>query len=236
MAEQIHSGHMGQFASVEVIYEDNHLLVVNKPAGLGCQEDQSGDRCLTDLAKDYIKEKYNKPGAVYLGLIHRLDRPVSGVICLARTSKAAARLSKQFQNHNTEKRYCALTPGQLPKNGAIWEDLIGRRDATAFITKKASEGKKARLSWTLLTSGQYESVADIALDTGRHHQIRIQFASRGYPLVGDFRYGSKVKFGDRAVALHAYSLTIDHPVTKERMTFKALPNRLIWPDEVFENL
>ena len=206
---------------LEVIYCDNHLLVLNKPAGILIQRDKTGDSSLLEYAKSYIKNKYNKPGNVYLGLVHRLDRPVSGVVVFARTSKAASRLSKQFKERSTEKIYTAIVEGEIPAEGD-WLDKVARRGVTSYIAK-GGEGSPADLHFTRLSYKDGFSLVRIRLGTGRHHQIRIQFASRGYSIVGDFRYGSSLKFGDRAIALHSSSLSITHPTTKEEMTFTAKP-------------
>lgn len=212
---------------LEVIYCDNHILVLNKPAGILIQRDKTGDPSLLEYAKAYIKDKYNKPGNVYLGLVHRLDRPVSGVVVFARTSKAASRLSNQFKERTTEKIYTAIVEGETPAEGD-WLDSIARRGVTSSIAKDG-EGSRADLHFTRLSYKEGFSLVRIRLGTGRHHQIRIQFASRAYPIVGDFRYGSSLKFGERAIALHSSSLKIIHPTTKEELTFRANPAR-IWQD------
>lgn len=210
---------------LEVIYCDNHILILNKPAGILIQRDKTGDSSLLEYAKAYIKEKYNKPGNVYLGLVHRIDRPVSGVVVFARTSKAASRLSNQFKERTTEKIYMAIVEGEAPLEGD-WLDSIARRGVTSYIAEDG-EGSQADLHFSRLSYKDGFSLVRIRLGTGRHHQIRIQFASRGYPVVGDFRYGSSIKFGDRAIALHSRSLSIIHPTTKEEMTFTARP-ATIW--------
>ncbi|MCK5834663.1 MAG: RNA pseudouridine synthase [Lentisphaeria bacterium] len=208
---------------IGVLYVDNHLLVVNKPAGMPVQGDESGDDSLLDLCKLYIKEKYNKPGAVFLGLVHRLDRPVSGVVVFARTSKSASRLSEQFRMHTNVKKYLAICQGIPPKSGT-WQDYLIRQERHSAVSQ-TKDGKLAELSYRVLATEQKHSLLDISLKTGRHHQIRVQFSSRGYSLLGDFRYGSKIKFPDRTVALHAFSLEIDHPTQKHRMRFTTKPDR-----------
>ena len=210
---------------LEVIYCDNHILVLNKPAGILIQRDKTGDSSLLEYAKAYIKDKYNKPGNVYLGLVHRLDRPVSGVVVFARTSKAASRLSSQFKERTTEKIYTAIVEGEAPLEGGL-VDSIARRGVTSYIAEDG-KGSEADLHFSRLKYKDGFSLLRIRLGTGRHHQIRIQFASRGYPIVGDFRYGSSIKFGDKAIALHSSSLSIIHPTTKEEMTFTARP-AAIW--------
>ncbi len=202
-----------------IIYEDNHLLVINKPAGILVQGDITGDESLLETAKKYIKVKYNKPGNVFLGLVHRLDRPTSGIIVFAKTSKSASRLSKQFKEKTIEKYYVALVEGKIPKSGVL-KDKISRNGATSKIS---STGKQAELKYKLLEYKNNISKVEIELITGRHHQIRVQFAKRNNFILGDFRYGSKIKFGNKALALHSFSLSLIHPTTKEKMTFEFEP-------------
>ncbi len=212
---------------LHIIYQDNHLLVVRKPAGIAVQRDNSGDESLLDLAKTWLKVESGKQGNVYLGLVHRLDRPVSGVIVFAKTSKAAARLSEQFREREVKKVYHALAEGIVPEEGTL-EDNITRKGATSRIAE-GDEGQPARLHFKRLGHEKNISLVEIDLSTGRHHQIRLQFAHRGHPLLGDFRYGSKIVFGDRCVALHASSLTLTHPTLKEEMAFEAKPD-VFWKE------
>ncbi len=190
---------------------------MNKPPGMLVQGDITGDASLLDWCKAYLKEKFNKEGKVYLGLVHRLDRPVSGVVVFARTSKAAARLSEQFRQKNVEKVYLALAEGRVPHEGELVDQIV-RDGATSRI---AAEGQKADLAFRRLKYDNGISLVEVRPGTGRHHQIRLQFASRGYPLLGDFRYGSKIRFGNKAIALHAASIAIIHPTLKEKMVFRA---------------
>lgn len=183
------------------------------------QGDRTGDTSLLDCAREYIKDKFNKPGNVYLGLVHRLDRPTSGVVVFALTSKAAKRLSEQFRVGRVRKIYWALVEGKTPKEG-ILVDWLRRRGPTSHLVK-GTNGQRAELSFRRLRYRKGVSWVEIELATGRHHQIRVQFSHRGYPVIGDFRYGSKIKFGQKALALHARSLTINHPTRKEEMTFVA---------------
>jgi len=208
---------------LNILYEDNHLLVLCKPAGILVQGDQTGDITLLAQAKEYIKEKYAKPGDVYLGLVHRLDRPASGVIVFARTTKAAGRLMKQFQQRQTRKIYHCLAEGELPLS-ANWKDCIERQEVTSFI---ATGKPNASLTFKRLNFQNGISLAEVELHTGKHHQIRVQFASRSFPIIGDFRYGSKRKFPDRAIALHARELRIEHPTSKEILTFRCEPDS-VW--------
>ncbi len=183
------------------------------------QGDRTGDTSLLDCARKYIKDKFNKPGNVYIGLVHRLDRPTSGVVVFALTSKAAKRLSEQFRVRAVRKIYWALVEGKAPTHGTL-VNRIRRHGPTSHLVKGAG-GQHAELSFCRLRYREGVSWVEIELATGRHHQIRVQFAHHGHPVIGDFRYGSKVKFGQRALALHARSLTIIHPTRKEEMTFVA---------------
>jgi RluA family pseudouridine synthase len=202
-----------------ILYHDNHLLVVNKPAGRLVQGDQTGRETLLDDAKAWIKQEYDKPGNVFLGLVHRLDRPASGVIVFARTSKAASRLSEEFRSRRPRKTYWALVEGEAPGAGE-WTDHLLREEYNSRVVD-APLGKEARLSFTRLSHKNVISHVEVDLQTGRHHQIRVQFAHRGHPVLGDTRYGSSTAFHDDAIALHARELTIVHPTKKEEMTFTA---------------
>ena len=206
------------------VYEDNHLLVVNKPAGLLVQGDHTKDPTLLDLGKEYLKEKYNKPGNVYLGLVHRLDRPVSGLVILARTSKAASRISESIRKGAFAKTYTALAEGH-PPNQAEWRDHLVRDEQHSRVAGPRETGKEAILRMRTIERDKKQQCVRLEIDliTGRHHQIRVQCASRNFPLLGDFRYGSKRKFGDREIALHATEVTLMHPTTKESMTFRSEP-------------
>lgn len=217
---------------MDILYEDNHLLVVIKPAGILSQADKTGDEDMLTMCKEYIGDKYNKPGAVYLGLVHRLDRPASGVMVFARTSKAAARLSEQFRERRPRKEYIAIVEGELTGED-VWNDRLQKREGHVHVVK--SGGKPARLSWRAVetrsmdASGKPVSLIHVHLGTGRAHQIRVQFASRRHSIVGDFRYGSRRELDGQNLALHAYRLSIEHPTTKELMTFTA-PVPLLWPE------
>ncbi len=220
--------------NLEVLYEDNHLIVVYKPENILSQSDITGDVDMLTLVKSYIKDKYNKPGNVYVGLIHRLDRPVSGIMVFARTSKAAARLSKQIQNYEFSKHYFAVVNGILTeKRGEFSDYLVKDNDGNTTISNKL-EGKKAILEYSVISSINNYSLVNIKLITGRHHQIRVQFASRGYPLYGDQRYG---KQDNNQIALTSYQLSFYHPISKEKLIFTRYPNNKgIWGQfcELFE--
>lgn len=211
-----------------VLYLDNHLLVINKPPGMLSQGDRTGDMDALTLGKSFLKEKFDKPGAVFLGLVHRLDRPASGVMVFARTSKAAARLSTQFRDRTVEKDYVALVEGTLQGSGE-WRDNLMKEGSTV---RTAQGGKEAVLRWTSIEAGSETTLVGVRLETGRPHQVRVQFASRGHPLVGDFRYGSHRPLDGRNLALHCSRLAIDHPTRSERLRWSALPPGT-WPEETF---
>ena len=209
---------------IRVLYEDNHLLVVEKPANVPVQADASGDEDLLTACKGYIKEKYAKPGEVCLGLVHRLDRPVGGVMVFARTSKAAARLTEQFSAHRARKRYAAIVEGSAPGEGRLadflWKDE--RTNTTSVVPEGTPGAKLAKLSFRTLAREGDLSLLDVDLQTGRPHQIRVQLSHAGFPIHGDQRYNPAAQVGEQ-IRLWAYALTIVHPTLKEEMTFYALP-------------
>ena len=218
-------------SGIRILYEDNHLLVVEKPVNLPVQADASGDPDLLTLLKDYIRARYDKPGEVYLGLVHRLDRPVGGAMVFAKTSKAAARLSAQFASREAKKRYCAIVRGR-PKAKETLTDWL-YKDETTFssrVVPPETEGaKQARLSYALLGQAEDTAMLDIELGTGRPHQIRVQLMHAGYPIVGDQRYGTREQAGEQ-IRLWAYALKLSHPTLKESMTFFSAPP---WSENVF---
>lgn len=207
---------------LDILFLDNHLLVVDKPAGVLIQADRTCDESLLEACRLYLKHTFHKPGNVFLGLVHRLDRPASGVVVFARTSKAAARLSEQFRNRNVKKIYWALVEGKVPLKGTLVNQIV-RNGATSYVGE-GSQSKKAELSFHRLDYKKGISWVEINLCTGRHHQIRVQFAHCGHMILGDLRYGSKQRFGEKALALHARSLTLSHPTKGEAMTFIAKPD------------
>jgi 23S rRNA pseudouridine1911/1915/1917 synthase len=213
---------------MNVIYEDNHILVIEKPINVPMQEDESKDLDVIRFAKEYLRVKYNKPGNVYCGLVHRLDRPVGGVVVLAKTSKAASRLSDSVRTHKMTKKYCAVVVGKLPKEKILIDYLI--KDEKTNTSRVTSEklGKYSELSYKVLQSKDNQSLIQIDLKTGRSHQIRVQFASRQCPLFGDQRYNKDAKVGQQ-LALWATELSFPHPTTQEVLTFKSeLPNTEPW--------
>lgn len=208
--------------NLNVLYEDNHIIVVEKPYNVLSQSDITGDKDMLSMVKEYIKDKYNKPGNVYLGLVHRLDRPVGGIMVFARTSKAASRLMKQFQEHSITKKYLAICNGKVDSEGEFVDYLEKLSNGNSVVSKT---GKKAVLLYKLLEYNKNENISlvDIDLKTGRHHQIRVQFSSRGHALCGDQRYG---KQDNEQICLYAYKLEFVHPVTKENMKFELFPKRI----------
>ena len=202
---------------IKIIYEDNHLLVVEKPENVPMQEDSSKDPDLLSLCKEYIREKYAKPGNVYLGLVHRLDRPVGGVCVFARTSKAAARLSRQIAEGSFRKEYLAVVnDGGLEDKGTFRDRLL--KDGRTNTVKVDDKGKEASLDYEVLKRKDGLALVKIDLHTGRSHQIRVQFASRAHALYGDQRYNHDARPGQQ-IALHACAISFRHPISDEELTF-----------------
>ena len=213
---------------MKVLFEDNHCLVIEKPVNVPMQADDSEDMDVIRLAKEYLKNKYNKPGNVYCGLVHRLDRPVGGVVVLAKTSKAASRLSDSVRTNKMNKKYCAIVVGQLPNEKVLKDYLI--KDDKTNTSRVTSEkyGKYSELSYKVLDRKDNLSFIQIDLKTGRSHQIRVQFASRNCPLYGDHRYNKDARVGQQ-IALWATVLSFPHPTTQEILSFESnLPNTEPW--------
>lgn len=208
---------------MKIIFEDNHLLVVEKPVNIPMQEDDSKDDDLLSLCKEYIKEKYNKPGNVYLGLVHRLDRPVSGVCVFARTSKAASRLSKQVQDHSFKKQYLAVVEDNNLQDKGHFEDYL-LKDTKTNMVKVDKNGKLAILDYEVIQRKDNLALVKVNLKTGRSHQIRVQFSSRNHPLWGDQRYNKNATVGQQ-IALHSYSISFNHPISNEPLTFTSEVDR-----------
>lgn len=215
--------------NLKVLYEDNHIIVVEKPVNIPSQGDKTKDEDMLTIIKAYLKEKYNKPGDVYLGLIHRLDRPTGGVMVFAKTSKAAARLSEQVRNKEFEKKYLCIVDGKLEKEKGTFKDYLLKIEKTNTSKISASKNKNAKeaiLDYEVLKyNGEINlSVVKVLLHTGRHHQIRVQFSSRGHSLYGDQKYGTRGR--GKQLALWAFSLSFNHPTTKERLTFEDYPEKI----------
>ena len=230
MSAVIETVRAGKF-EIPVLYEDNHLLVVVKPPNIVVQADNTGDLDLLTALKQYIGEKYQKPGAVYMGLVHRLDRPVGGVMVFARTSKAASRLSEQFSAHHAGKVYLAVAQGAIDSEKRLTDYL--KKDAKTgmvrAVAKDVPGAKHAILTTTPLMQNGGNTLVRVQLETGRAHQIRVQHQNMGNPLWGDARYGGG-KPGQQ-IALWAYRLTLTHPTQKTEMTFTYLPpEKGIWQD------
>lgn len=215
-----------------VFFEDNHLLAVYKPAGLLVQGDRTGDVCLLDLAKRWLKVLYQKPGKVFLGMVHRLDRPVAGVVLFARTSKAASRLSHQFREKTVKKTYLAVVEGKMPKTSGHLRHHIKRSCRLSRVVQGATKHSKiASLHYEVLGHTGGRSLVRIGLETGRRHQIRLQLAHAGYPILGDRRYGAAARRPDREIALLANHLEIDHPTRGQRLVLTCPPpDGWPWPD------
>jgi len=212
---------MVKYQDIKILYEDNHLLVVIKPANIPTCQDSSNDKDLLNLMKEYIKDKYQKPGNVYLGLVHRLDRPTEGIVVFAKTSKAAERLTKQINNKQFQKTYYAVVEG-ITKNNDTLKDYLHKDEKTntSYVTDK-NKGKEAILEYTTIKTINNLSLLKINLLTGRHHQIRVQFSSRNYPLYGDHRYNKNyINDNKTDLALIAKELTFYHPTTKELLHFE----------------
>jgi 23S rRNA pseudouridine1911/1915/1917 synthase len=215
-----------------VLYEDNHCLAVEKPAGLLTQGDATGDPNLVDWAKADLKRRYAKPGNVYVGLVHRLDRPVSGVVLLAKTSKAAARLSAQFREGTVEKTYLAVVEGRAPADEGEWTDRLAKDARRNVVATVAAGGTEARLAFRVLRRSARTTTLELRPITGRSHQLRVQLASRGLPIVGDRKYGAttplRARDGGLRIALHARELAFTHPTTGARRAVEA-PVPADWP-------
>lgn len=218
-----------------VLYEDNHLIFVNKQAGEIVQGDKTGDAPLSEIVKEWIKEKYSKPGNVYLGVVHRLDRPVSGVVLFAKTSKALPRLNNMFANHDkVKKTYWAIVQNkpEVPKGRLThWLTRNEKNNTARAYDHEVVGSKKAILDYELIASSDRYHLLQIHLHTGRHHQIRCQLAKMGCPIKGDLKYGAPRSNPDGSISLHARHLTIEHPVNHEQISITApVPNDSLWQE------
>ena len=209
-----------------VLYEDNHLLVINKPSNILSQEDNTKDPDIVNLAKHYLKVKYNKPGNVYVGLVHRLDRMTEGVMVLAKTSKAASRLSEDIRNNNWHKQYIAVVHGIITNDSRLSDFVDHIENTKKMKVVKPGSGQKAELEYKVLGHFDNKTVLLINLITGRHHQIRIQFSNFGYPLVGDTLYGNPKERVDLMLA--CYCVSFKHPTLDQNLKFTDLPRSKKW--------
>ena len=218
--------------NLNVLYEDNHLIIVNKRAGDIVQGDKTGDTPLSEIVKEYLKEKYHKPGNVYLGVVHRLDRPTTGLVVFSKTSKALPRLNKLFANKEAKKTYWALVKNAPPKPQDTlihWLKKNPKNNKSSAFTKELAGSKKAILHYKTLKKLDTYYLLEIELETGRHHQIRSQLASIGCPVKGDLKYGFDRSNPDGSISLHARQLEFEHPVKNEVMTIVApLPEDALW--------
>jgi 23S rRNA pseudouridine1911/1915/1917 synthase len=221
-----------------ILYEDNHIIAVNKTCSEIVQADKTGDEPLSETLKRYLKERYNKPGNVFVGVTHRIDRPVSGVTLFAKTSKALERLNEMFQNHTIDKRYWAITKNLPPEPEATLEHYLIRNEkqnkSYAYDTQRGNS-KKAVLHYRLIASSDNYHLLEINLETGRHHQIRCQLGKIGCPIKGDLKYGAQRSNADGGISLHARKVSFIHPVSKEPIEITApVPDDTLW--KMFEAL
>ena len=218
--------------TMDVVYEDNHIIIVNKQSGEIVQGDKTGDRPLSDIVKDYIKEKYQKPGEVFLGVVHRLDRPVSGLVVFARTSKALTRLNKMFAEGQVHKTYWALVQGCPEKDEDLlthWLTRNEQQNKSYAYQREVPRSKKAQLKYRVLSRGDNYSLVEVQLRTGRHHQIRCQLSAIGCPIKGDLKYGAKRSNADGSISLQSHRVEFVHPVSKQTICLEApLPPDPLW--------
>ncbi|WP_298238052.1 RluA family pseudouridine synthase [uncultured Algibacter sp.] len=218
--------------NLQVLFEDNHIIIINKRAGDIVQGDKTGDKPLSDVVKEYIKEKYNKPRNVYLGTVHRLDRPTTGLVIFAKTSKALPRLNKLFLSKDIKKTYWAIVKNEPPKTAGTlihWLKKNSKNNKSKAHTKEVSESKKAILHYKTIKKLDNYFLLEVNLETGRHHQIRVQLSSIGCPIKGDLKYGFDRSNKDASISLHAKHIEFIHPVKKEAISINApLPNDVIW--------
>lgn len=218
--------------NLQILHEDNHLIIINKRVGDLVQGDKTGDKPLSEIVKEYIKEKYNKPGEVFLGVVHRLDRPTSGIVVFARTSKALTRMNELFSNRETQKTYWAVVKNRPLKSEDTLVHFIKRNEknnTSKAHLKEVPDSKSAVLDYTIIKNLDNYFALEINLHTGRHHQIRAQLSAIGCPIKGDLKYGFDRSNADGGIHLHARKLVFNHPVSKENLTIlAATPADLIW--------
>lgn len=218
--------------NLQILFEDNHIIIVNKRVGDIVQGDKTGDTPLSEIVKEYIKDKYNKPGDVFLGVVHRLDRPTTGIVVFARTTKALTRLNELFKNRDTQKTYWAVVKNKPPKENDTLIHFLKRNEknnTSKAHLKEVPESKEAKLDYRIIATLDNYYALEIDLHTGRHHQIRAQLSAIGSPIKGDLKYGFDRSNPDGGIHLHARRLSFIHPVSKENLTFTApVPDDVIW--------
>ena len=226
------------FNSKDILFEDNHLIIINKRSGALVQGDKTGDKTLGEHIKEFLKKKYNKPGDAYLGVIHRLDRPTSGVVIFAKTSKALTRLNEQFKERMVDKKYWAITEKNNEARFGKLENWIlknSKQNKSYIHLKKVSGSKIAKLKYQLIKELKNYLLLEVVLETGRHHQIRAQLSEIGFIIKGDLKYGSKRSNKDGSIDLHSYQVVFKHPVTKNIINIKApLPKREPWKSFLYD--
>lgn len=219
---------------VEVLYSDNHLIAVNKPNNIPVQGDETNDKSLIDYVKEYIKETYNKPGEVYLGLVHRIDRPVSGLVLFARTSKALSRMNEMFRENEVKKTYWAIVKNAPPQHQATLKHYLTRdtkKNKAFCYNKQVADSKLSELSYQIIAKSTNYTLLEVDLKTGRHHQIRAQLSTIGSPIKGDLKYNAQRSNPDGGIDLHSRAMSFLHPVRKEMITITApVPNQNLWKE------
>ena len=220
------------FTKSNIIFEDNHLIIVNKPAGILVQGDKTGDKSLIDLVKEYLKIEYSKKGNVFLGLVNRIDRPTSGIVILSKTSKALSRMNSLIKNRKIKKFYWAIISKSFPKNEGIlngWFRKNSKLNKSYVYDNKVSNSKLGSLKYNRIKDFKKYSLFEIDLETGRHHQIRSQFSKLGYPIVGDLKYGAKRSLKDGSIYLHSRRVIFEHPIKKIKIDLTAIPPKnVLW--------
>lgn len=218
--------------NLEILYEDNHLIAINKPAGVLSQGDKTGDKVLADYVREYIVKKYNKPGDAFLGVIHRLDRPVSGIVLLAKTSKALSRMNEQFKTREVQKTYWAVVeqkPDKIQDLLVHWLKKNEEKNKSQAFTKEVKGALRCELEYEYKLSSERYHLLEVKPRTGRHHQIRVQLSAVGCIIKGDLKYGAKRSNPDGSISLHARQLKFIHPVKKEEIIITApVPNDIFW--------
>ncbi len=220
------------FTKSNIIFEDNHLIIVNKPAGILVQGDKTGDKSLIDLVKEYLKIEYSKKGNVFLGLVNRIDRPTSGIVILSKTSKALSRMNSLIKNRKIKKFYWAIISKSFPENEGIlngWFRKNSKLNKSYVYDNKVSNSKLGSLKYNRIKDFKKYSLFEIDLETGRHHQIRSQFSKLGYPIVGDLKYGAKRSLKDGSIYLHSRRVIFEHPIKKIKIDLTAIPPKnVLW--------